>query len=66
MRGARSLDRAPLLLREPSLNITTVIFDLDGTLVDSLPLTFRAFRQATRPFLGRDLSDEEILERAKS
>jgi phosphoglycolate phosphatase/pyrophosphatase PpaX len=45
------------------LSITTVIFDLDGTLIDSLPLTFQAFREATRPFLNRDLTDEEIYAR---
>lgn len=36
------------------------VFDLDGTLIDSLPVTFDAFREATRPFVGRDLSDAEI------
>lgn len=36
------------------------VFDLDGTLIDSLPVTFDAVRDATRPFVGRDLSDSEI------
>lgn len=36
------------------------VFDLDGTLIDSLPVTFDAFRDATAPFLGRRLSDAEI------
>jgi HAD superfamily hydrolase (TIGR01509 family) len=37
-----------------------VLFDLDGTLVDSLALTFDALRMAVRPYLGRLVSDEEI------
>lgn len=37
-----------------------VIWDLDGTLVDSLPVTLEAFRDATEPYLGRRLSDSEV------
>lgn len=36
------------------------IFDLDGTLCDTLPLCIAAFKKALRPFAGRDLSDAEI------
>jgi len=39
------------------------IFDLDGTILDSLGLTFEAMREAVRPFIGRDLTDEEIYAR---
>lgn len=37
-----------------------VIFDLDGTLIDSLGWTFQAMREAVAPVLGRDLTDDEI------
>jgi HAD superfamily hydrolase (TIGR01549 family) len=40
--------------------LTAAVFDLDGTLIDSLPSTFVAIREAVRPWLGRDLSDREI------
>jgi pyrophosphatase PpaX len=39
---------------------TTAIFDLDGTLADTLPLIYEAFDAAIRPQLGRRLSDAEI------
>ncbi len=38
-----------------------VIWDLDGTLVHSLPATFAAFNAGLEPLLGRRLSDQEIL-----
>ncbi len=44
----------------PSRAPLAAVFDLDGTLIDSLPVTFDAFRDATAPFLGRRLSDAEI------
>jgi HAD superfamily hydrolase (TIGR01549 family) len=37
-----------------------VIFDLDGTLGDTLPICCEAFRRAAEPYRGR-LSDEEIM-----
>jgi len=37
-----------------------MIFDLDGTLGDTLPVCFRAFRRAIFEFTGRSLSDAEI------
>lgn len=37
-----------------------VIWDLDGTLVNSLPSTYEAINEATFDFLGRQLSREEI------
>jgi phosphoglycolate phosphatase/pyrophosphatase PpaX len=40
-----------------------IIFDLDGTLVDTLEPTFRSFQEAVAPVLGRTPSREEILER---
>jgi phosphoglycolate phosphatase-like HAD superfamily hydrolase len=41
--------------------IRGVIFDLDGTLADTLPLCIAAFRAAIHPLAGRTLSDEEII-----
>ncbi|HEY8447544.1 MAG TPA: HAD-IA family hydrolase [Thermomicrobiales bacterium] len=38
----------------------TVIFDLDGTIADTLPLIYEAFDAALRPVLGKRLSDAEI------
>ena len=40
-----------------------LVFDLDGTLVDTLEPTFRCFQQAVAPALGRTPSKEEILGR---
>lgn len=39
---------------------TTAIFDLDGTLADTLPLIYEAFNAALIPVLGRELSESEI------
>jgi phosphoglycolate phosphatase/pyrophosphatase PpaX len=38
-----------------------VIFDFDGTLADTFPICIEAFRQAAEPFVGRLLSDQEII-----
>ncbi|GHT41731.1 phosphoglycolate phosphatase [Planctomycetales bacterium] len=38
-----------------------IIFDFDGTIADTMPLCVEAFRQGLEPFVGRHLSDEEIL-----
>jgi pyrophosphatase PpaX len=37
-----------------------LIFDLDGTLCDTIPVCIAAFRAAFAPRLGRELSDAEI------
>ena len=37
-----------------------VIFDLDGTLADTLPMCISAFRKAVEPFIHRHLEYEEI------
>ena len=44
-------------------NATLVIFDLDGTLVDTLPATFECFQKAVGDVLGKPPTREEILER---
>jgi phosphoglycolate phosphatase-like HAD superfamily hydrolase len=41
--------------------IKAVIFDLDGTLANTLPLCIRAFRDAVEPLISRSVSDEEII-----
>jgi pyrophosphatase PpaX len=39
----------------------TVLFDLDGTVVDSGAIILASMRHATREVLGREYSDEELL-----
>lgn len=41
--------------------IKAVIFDLDGTLANTLPLCIKAFRQSVEPLVNRSISDEEII-----
>lgn len=38
-----------------------IIFDLDGTIADTLPLCIEAFRRSIEPLAERSLSDEEII-----
>jgi len=40
----------------------TVLFDLDGTVVDSGAIILASMRHATREVLGRDYSDEELMQ----
>lgn len=44
-------------------DLRLVMFDLDGTVADTLDLTFTCFQAAVAPVLGRTPSREEILER---
>src|SRR5262245_27348564 len=41
--------------------IKGVIFDLDGTLANTLPLCIQAFRQSVEPLTLKPLSDAEII-----
>jgi len=41
--------------------IKAVIFDLDGTLANTLPLCIIAFRKSIEPLISREVSDEEII-----
>lgn len=41
--------------------IKAIIFDLDGTLANTLPLCIKAFRKSVEPLIGRSLSDAEII-----
>ena len=41
--------------------IKAVIFDLDGTLANTLPLCIQSFRQSVEPLINRSISDAEII-----
>src|SRR5690606_26856959 len=41
--------------------IKAVIFDLDGTIANTLPLCIRAFRESIEPLIGQSISDQEII-----
>lgn len=43
------------------MKIKAVIFDLDGTLANTLPLCIKAFRRSIEPLTGRSLPDDEIV-----
>jgi len=43
------------------MDIRGIIFDLDGTLGDTFPVIFPAYRQALQKFTGRIYTDEEIM-----
>jgi pyrophosphatase PpaX len=42
------------------LNYRTVLFDLDGTVIDSGAMILASFRHATRTVLAREIPDEEL------
>jgi phosphoglycolate phosphatase-like HAD superfamily hydrolase len=42
------------------IRIRAVIFDLDGTLADTVPVCFTAFRSTLKEFTGRDYENAEI------
>ena len=44
------------------MRFENVLFDLDGTVVDSGAIILASMRHATREVLGRDYSDEELLQ----
>ena len=41
--------------------IKAVIFDIDGTLANTIPLIIKAYRQAVEPLVHRSLTDDEIV-----
>ena len=43
------------------MRYATVLFDLDGTLVDSGAMILASFRHATRTVLAREIPDEQLL-----
>ncbi|MEC0238912.1 HAD hydrolase-like protein [Paenibacillus dokdonensis] len=40
--------------------IDGVLFDFDGTLADTLPLSFHAFKEVFRKYTGREYTNEEL------
>ena len=50
----------PLPFPEKRMRIQGVIFDLDGTVGDTLPVCFASFREVFAAFLGVHYSDREI------
>lgn len=42
--------------------IKAMIFDLDGTIGNTIPLCIAAFRKSINPFMKRNISDEEIID----
>ncbi|TDQ08217.1 HAD family hydrolase [Pedobacter metabolipauper] len=43
------------------MKIETVIFDLDGTIADTLPLCIAAFKKSIEPFLNAEISEADIV-----
>ena len=43
------------------MRFPVVLFDLDGTVVDSGEIILASMRHATREVLGRDYADEELM-----
>ncbi len=43
------------------MKFKSVIFDLDGTVADTLPLCISAFKQSIEPLLGKEISEEQII-----
>ncbi|GAB3935467.1 HAD family hydrolase [Mucilaginibacter myungsuensis] len=43
------------------MKLKAIIFDLDGTIADTLPLCIAAFKKSIEPLLGKTLSDDEII-----
>jgi phosphoglycolate phosphatase/pyrophosphatase PpaX len=43
------------------MQIKTIIFDLDGTIADTLPLCIAAFKKSIEPLLGTEVSKEDII-----
>jgi pyrophosphatase PpaX len=44
------------------MRFPVVLFDLDGTVIDSGPIILASFRHATRTVLAREIPDRELLE----
>lgn len=43
------------------MKLQAVVFDLDGTIANTLPLCIAAFKKSIEPLLGKTLSEEEII-----
>lgn len=42
--------------------VKLVAFDLDGTIGDTIPLCIRAFKKAVIPYIGHELSDDDVIQ----
>ena len=42
--------------------IKALAFDLDGTIGDTIPLCIRAFKKAVTPYIGHELSDDDVIQ----
>ena len=38
-----------------------IAFDMDGTIADTIPLCVEAFRRSVSPYVGHELSEQEIV-----
>lgn len=47
-------------IMKKSNSIKVIIFDLDGTIGETVPLCIKAFKMSIEPLLGKELSNEEI------
>ena len=43
------------------MKFKTVIFDLDGTIADTLPLCIAAFKKSIEPLLQKEISEQDII-----
>lgn len=43
------------------MKIKTIIFDLDGTIANTLPLCIATFKKSVEPLLNKEISDQEIM-----
>lgn len=48
-------------LSDPETRVDAVLFDLDGTLIDTKSLYLEAYRQAVEPFVRKELTREDII-----
>ena len=56
---AEPVDTSELVDTEP-IDADVVLFDLDGTLVDTMRLYMQCYREAAEPYIRTDLTEEEI------
>jgi phosphoglycolate phosphatase-like HAD superfamily hydrolase len=43
------------------MKFKTILFDLDGTIADTLPLCIAAFKKSVQPWLSAEISEQEII-----